>query len=528
MTTKLLFTLSTGFLTFGALAQTSNCDDTPGGQLTVGASCSPVTFNSTNNTDYWDDGWLWGVCNEDDLDDAWMWFDATSTSTTVTYTPSSGDPILTIFQGACSPTMSSNIACSDNIGLTAETVTFATVPGTRYRVRIQNWGSNNSMNGTVCAYSAGGGGGATTASDCSSSVNVCTNLSFSIDPNGYGAINEIPAAGSFGNPYYGPFDVYNPWGTTNYGCLRIGEYNSTWMVVNIATSGTLEFVFGGLGAQAGYYDWIMYPYSGPATCTAISSNTLAPIRCNWNAISSGGTGLTDVVPAGGDPGNFETPLAVTAGQRYIICFSNYSNSTTTVPLQFLTDPGNATVSCTPLGLSMEGLTVECMVDHRKIEWTSPAQENVVKFVVESSRDNEIWSEVATVYNGQEINGVKHFSAVDPSNPDELMYYQVKQYLPGGEILVSNVVSADCDNESNLFTIYPNPSKGEMQLRYKSATEASLQFFDVYGNLIYRQALEASPKAKTVALQATDVPAGMYMYKIVMDHEVKSGSIVITK
>ena len=300
------------------------------------------------------------------------------------------------------------------------------------------------------------------------------------------------------------------------------------MVVNIATSGTLEFVFGGLGAQAGYYDWIMYPYSGVSTCTAISSNTLAPIRCNWNNVNYGGTGISDVVPAGGDAGNFETPLAVTAGQRYIICFSNYSNSTTTVPLQFLTDPGNATVSCTPLGLSMEGLTVNCMADHRKIDWTSPAQESVVKFVVESSRDNEIWSEVATVYNGQEVNGTLHFSAIDASNPDELMYYQVKQYLPGGEILVSNSVSADCDNENSLYTIYPNPSKGEMQLRYKSASEASIRFFDVYGYLIYEQALEASSKSKTVALQATDVPAGMYLYKIVMDNEVKSGSVVITK
>lgn len=528
MRTNLLLIMSVGILSFGSLAQTSNCDDTPGGQLTVGASCTPVTFNSTNNTDYWDDSWFWGVCNEDDFDDAWMWFDATSTSTTVTYTPTSGDPILTIFQGACSPNMSSNVACSDNFGLTAETVTFATIPGTRYHIRIQNWNSNANMNGSICAYSAGGGGGSTTASDCSASVNVCTNLSFSIDPNGYGTINEIPAAGSYGNPYYGPFDVYNPWGTTNYGCLRVGEYNSTWMIVNIATSGTLEFVFGGLGAQSGYYDWIMYPYSGASTCTAINSNTLAPIRCNWNAVSYGGTGLSDVTPAGGDPGNFETPLAVTAGQRYVICFSNYSNSTTTVPLQFLTDPGNATVSCTPLGLSMDGLTVECMADHRRIEWVSPSQESVVKYEVESSRDNEVWTKVATLYNGEEIGGQLHFSTIDPSNPNELMYYQVKQFLPGGEVLISNVVSADCDNEQDLYTIFPNPSKGDMQLRYKSATEATLQFYDVYGNLIYEHPLEASPKTKTVELNVQDVPAGMYMYKIVMDNDVKSGSVVITK
>ena len=46
-----------------------------------------ITFNSTNNTDYWDDAGIWGVCNEGDFDDAWMWFDATSTSTTAEYMP---------------------------------------------------------------------------------------------------------------------------------------------------------------------------------------------------------------------------------------------------------------------------------------------------------------------------------------------------------------------------------------------------------------------------------------------------------
>lgn len=500
-------------------SQTSNCDDTGGGQLAVGSSCTPVTFNSTNNTDYWDDSWFWGACGEDDLDDAWMWFDATSTSTTVTYTPSSGDPILTIFQGACSPFMSSNIACSDNIGLTAETLTFATVPGTRYRIRIQNYASNANMNGTVCAFSAGGG--TTTASDCSAAVNVCTNLSFSIDPNGFGTINEIPASGSFGNPNINP-------ASANFGCLQVGEYNSTWMVVNIATSGNLEFVFGGLGAQAGYYDWIMYPYSGAATCAAIQANTLAPVRCNWNWVNFGGTGVSDVVPAGGDPGNYEPPLAVTAGQRYIICFSNYSNALTTVPLQFLTDPGDALVSCTPLGFSMEGLSVECLEDHRVIEWSSPVQNSEALFIVESSRNGVDWETVGSTYNGEIVDNRIQFSVVDPTNPDVLEYYRVKQVLNSGEMLLSSTISADCDFMQDLFSVYPNPSNGLMNLQYKSASDAVLQFHDVFGKLVYQQALESSLKMKTVQITAEQVPAGAYSYRIVMENEVKSGTIVIVK
>ena len=90
-------------------------------------------------------------------------------------------------------------------------------------------------------------------------VPVCTNLDFLIDPNGEGLdINEIPVSGSLGNPFYDGIAT-TPWGTTNMGCLQIDESNSTWMSVHVSGGGDLEFVFGGNGSQAGFYDWIMYP-----------------------------------------------------------------------------------------------------------------------------------------------------------------------------------------------------------------------------------------------------------------------------
>ena len=47
------------------------------------------------------------------------------------------------------------------------------------------------------------------------------------------------------------------------------------------------------------------------------------------------TGVGTPPPAGGDPSNFEPELIVAAGDQYIVCLSNYSSQTTTVPLNFL-------------------------------------------------------------------------------------------------------------------------------------------------------------------------------------------------
>lgn len=140
------------FTVFGftdAFGQLSDCGNGAGGQLTVGTNCSsPVAFNSTNNTDYWDGA---TGCNASDQDDAWGWFDATSTSTTITYN-SANDAILHLFTGTCATGMTA-LACSDNTVTGDETITYATTPGVRYRVRIQRYNSNNNMNGTICVYS---------------------------------------------------------------------------------------------------------------------------------------------------------------------------------------------------------------------------------------------------------------------------------------------------------------------------------------------------------------------------------------
>lgn len=119
------------------------------------------------------------------------------------------------------------------------------------------------------------------------------------------------------------------------------------MVINVQTTGTLQFSFGAGGSQTGCYDWIMWPYTGPATCTAISNNTQAPVACSWNSPCMGGTGMAAPasIPAGGYTSNFVAPLNVTCGQKFIVCFSNYSSLSTTVPLNFF---GTAQVSCNPI------------------------------------------------------------------------------------------------------------------------------------------------------------------------------------
>ena len=182
-----------------------------------------------------------------------------------------------------------------------------------------------------------------TNADCINAIPLCTTPNFTFfATSGNGAVNDIPTGNNVSNPTSNP-------ASANSGCLLSGENKPQWLLITIGNAGNLEFVFGaGTSAnpQAGYYDWAMWPYS-PGTCSNIMNNSLPPIRCNWNAISSGGTGIASSAnysSFGGNGGNFEPPLAVNACQQFIICISNYSGVNTLVSFQSL---GTASLSCNP-------------------------------------------------------------------------------------------------------------------------------------------------------------------------------------
>lgn len=173
--------------------------------------------------------------------------------------------------------------------------------------------------------------------DCADHVRVCGDTIFPIDATNPG-IQEVPPPGSLGNP--SP-NAVPP--SLNAGCLQTGETFPTWILIEIQSGGMLEFTFGAGGAQAGFYDWIMYDFTN-ITCADIANNLVAPVRCNWNGNSAGGTGMVAVIPPGGDPTNYEAPLPVNACDKYMIVFNNFSSVQANVPMQFF---GSANV-CQPI------------------------------------------------------------------------------------------------------------------------------------------------------------------------------------
>ena len=175
------------------------------------------------------------------------------------------------------------------------------------------------------------------SNSCQQAQNICNNvpvpfpLSVGASPN-----PVVPPAGSFSNPNSNPAGM-------NMGCLLAGELNPNWFVLNVTSTGMLEFQIGAPGGS-GYYDWELWPYDPVTGCSDIANNLVAPAACNWNASAQGFTGMSNGgPPAGGIAGNFQPSIPVVAGEAYILMFSNYSSQSGIVNLTF--PPSGASIGC---------------------------------------------------------------------------------------------------------------------------------------------------------------------------------------
>jgi len=345
-------------------------------------------------------------------------------------------------------------------------------------------------------------GGPVTAGDCGVAVPICSDANFSIDPNGYGAIDELCTTCT-ANPSTNPASL-------NSGCLLSGELNSTWMQVNVAVGGSLEFSFGTAGLNSNCYDWLMWPYDATA-CTDIFAGTLAPVRCNWNSPCAGFTGVNSVVPAGGDAGNFEPSIAASTGDQFIICFSNYSSAVTNVPLVF---SGSADISCTPLPVEMVDFSGENQGDFNLLTWFTGAEVNNSHFEIERSVDGIEFVNIGQVDGVGSSTMLQSYAFNDADFRDGINYYRIKQVDLNGTSTYSKVITINNDSNGG-FKItkhFPNPTSENLNIELFSmrSEPVQLQISQLSGqvDLQVEKSLSAGTNSFVVPVQA--LSNGIYL------------------
>lgn len=382
---KILITLLTITTTL-VYSQSDNCTGAP--TLTVGTSCNGIAYNVSNSFNNTGPDPTCGGSNEDD---GWFTFIATSTSTIIEGSVSSGDDlILTVYNGGCGSL--NEIGCSNSGGNAQnESMTVTTVVGVQYWIMLVSDG-NSAFSGNVCVYTPSAAN-----NDCSGATPVCSNTSFTGNSSGAGTTQELNAG--------------------NAGCMSI-EHQSSWYTFTINTSGTLDFTISPVNGTDDY-DFALW---GPnPNCPPTST----PLRCSW-AAGGGNTGLSNgsgdnTEGAFGD--RFVEDINVTAGETYILLIDNFSS--TTSPFN-LTWGGSATLDCTVLPIELSLFSGQSENNYNLIKWTTVSEINNDYFLLERSNNGYNWEVIHTENGAGNSSITLDYRYLDYTRNPGVNYYKLSQ------------------------------------------------------------------------------------------------------
>lgn len=268
--------------------------------------------------------------------------------------------------------------------------------------------------------------------DCSTATLLCSNSTVSGNASLWGA-QELTTA-------------------TNSDCLNTcGEVNSSWYVLNVATSGTLAFT---ISPTVGTDDYDFAIYKG-ATCTLG-----APISCNYSS-TPGNTGLALVGGGGTSQGQGGTVwnnyMNVIAGDVYLVLVNGFTPSANTYTMSF---SGTATLGCTlPPILPIELLYFNSSCDKsdgNTLSWASATETNNNYFTIDKSINGVTWDELAKMPGAGNSTYARYYSIKDIYSGESLSYYRLSQTDYNGKVTHLGVVACDGKKSSGV-KIYPNPT-----------------------------------------------------------------------
>lgn len=239
---------------------------------------------------------------------------------------------IAVYSGACGASMSTVTAgcnrdapnCGSVVIRASEVTLTGLTSGATYYVAVDG---ENSLVGTFAITVVDGSSAYPTTSgqDCSTANTICTPTVQIGDPGNQGIGFTCDDDGS-------------------NNCTT-GERGSVWYQITIASSGNLNFnitpndyVIGSPGAETDY-DFVLWKTSGTGAtnCAAIAAGTATPVACNYSGLGFSGVYTGGTRPPGHNAvydNSFETTIAATAGETYLLLIENYSNSTKGFVLDF--------------------------------------------------------------------------------------------------------------------------------------------------------------------------------------------------
>lgn len=364
-------------------------------------------------------------------------------------------------------------------------------------ITVECWGAGGgggAGTGGVGRNGGGGGGGAYTKATITipsgtTSYNYTIGLGGNSETNGtnttFGSTLVVSNAGFTGN---------NSTGTDN-GTGGLGGVAGTYNGGNGASGSFSSNYGGGGGASAGNNA----VGNNSTSNTGATATSFAGAGGKGGVTEPNGKGNPGSFPGGGGGGGFRSGTVNNVGGKggdgQIIITYNTSS---------------------PLPVTLTNFSANC--DNQvSIAWTTASEQNSDRFIVEKSRDLQVWSLVGTQVAAGNSNYVLNYSQTDANAWNGTTYYRLRQIDFNGVEKLYGPISTSCENDNNGMVVYPNPSQGNFTVDITSGEkiqDAEIQVLDVTGKLVSIQMINISEGMNQVYFNQNDLQMGSYFLRLV--------------
>ncbi len=169
---------------------------------------------------------------------------------------------------------------------------------------------------------------------------------------------------------------------------------------------------------------------------------------------------------------------------------------------------------TPVPVELVYFTGSAEENGNLLRWQTATEINNDRFEIEASIDGNEFRKIGTVEGNGTTSEVMDYSFLDPTNAT-LTYYRLKQVDLDGTYEFTNVVIVRRSNGVSLINMYPNPSKGHVNLSINSDknTEITIQATDVLGRVVSVQNYSLNGGNQNITLDYNHLAVGTYYITI---------------